>query len=177
MSVKGSSPLTRGKHHQEAQRADQDRLIPAHAGKTSTPANSRVFLKAHPRSRGENQMHVDPTKFDDGSSPLTRGKPPGTCWARPWCGLIPAHAGKTLRVGGGAGRGPAHPRSRGENVGGDPQELPDLGSSPLTRGKRGMRPRTRRWSGLIPAHAGKTRYPLRLAFRSRAHPRSRGENL
>ena len=51
----------------------------------------------------------------NGSSPLTRGKP----WKISETGentrLIPAHAGKTLRVLESATDNAAHPRSRGEN--------------------------------------------------------------
>ena len=51
------------------------------------------------------------------------------------------------------------------------------GSSPLTRGKRCPPGRCRGLSGLIPAHAGKTTTTHRTRSLSRAHPRSRGENL
>ena len=73
------------------------------------------MARAHPRSRGENGGRAKEPGIQDGSSPLTRGKL-GCQLAEPTApGLIPAHAGKTLRghlvVGGRA----AHPRSRGEN--------------------------------------------------------------
>ena len=51
-----------------------------------------------------------------------------------------------------------------------------MGSSPLTRGKRKRAREFDEWSGLIPAHAGKTCggvWPERCVG---AHPRSRGEN-
>ena len=93
---------------------------------------------------------------DNGSSPLTRGKP---CLVRnrsPLGGLIPAHAGKTLlmpahmpsmkgsspltrgKPSGQAGPAPptpAHPRSRGENSVPPTGVSSTWGSSPLTRGK------------------------------------------
>ena len=51
-----------------------------------------------------------------------------------------------------------------------------MGSSPLTRGKRGLhRPGPAR-AGLIPAHAGKTSGAVPRLAPTRAHPRSRGEN-
>ena len=50
----GSSPLTRGKPEDELVAGLSDRLIPAHAGKTSTTQNVPLLLRAHPRSRGEN---------------------------------------------------------------------------------------------------------------------------
>ena len=50
------------------------------------------------------------------------------------------------------------------------------GSSPLTRGKRGVLLRTLSGPGLIPAHAGKTLLPAVAPMVRVAHPRSRGEN-
>ena len=50
------------------------------------------------------------------------------------------------------------------------------GSSPLTRGKPAACAAASRSRGLIPAHAGKTRWSRALPSTPRAHPRSRGEN-
>ena len=92
-------------------------------------------------------------------------------------GLIPAHAGKTRPVEARLGVPGAHPRSRGENI--RPIGFASIaaGSSPLTRGKP-YAP-TSWWAGerLIPAHAGKTAVANCAANSSRAHPRSRGENV
>ena len=70
----GSSPLTRGKRapHQRARLFLG--LIPAHAGKTASPASSWTVRRAHPRSRGENRMLSQGLQCKHGSSPLTRGK-------------------------------------------------------------------------------------------------------
>ena len=92
-------------------------------------------------------------------------------------GLIPAHAGKTARSRSRCPRIAAHPRSRGENLEPPPPSSGHSGSSPLTRGKQDDRDAVSRREGLIPAHAGKTRLPIRRGHTSRAHPRSRGENL
>ena len=91
-------------------------------------------------------------------------------------GLIPAHAGKTLRWCSRWRRGAAHPRSRGENtlIRADDKEF--KGSSPLTRGKPVEGPRRLFERGLIPAHAGKTQVRMVELERNWAHPRSRGEN-
>ena len=51
-----------------------------------------------------------------------------------------------------------------------------VGSSPLTRGKPIGGDLSSCGCGLIPAHAGKTRRGASRRCRSRAHPRSRGEN-
>ena len=131
---------------------------------------------AHPRSRGENMVSDGKVSLEDGSSPLTRGKPGMTVAGQLYERLIPAHAGKTS--GGvplwGAGR--AHPRSRGENLHPDSPTLPPTGSSPLTRGKRESYYRRDRDRGLIPAHAGKTGLRPQKTSLATAHPRSRGEN-
>ena len=50
------------------------------------------------------------------------------------------------------------------------------GSSPLTRGKRLCVRAQEGFKGLIPAHAGKTRFLCGSASGTGAHPRSRGEN-
>ena len=71
----------------------------------------------------------------------------------------------------------AHPRSRGENRSDQVGPVRSNGSSPLTRGKLASSPRCRSPTRLIPAHAGKTSYPHLVTLSSRAHPRSRGENL
>ena len=176
-SLMGSSPLTRGKPPRLTVGSTLTGLIPAHAGKTPWRGPARLRWWAHPRSRGENHLRGPLPEQRNGSSPLTRGKPSCGATRALGCGLIPAHAGKTIARLRRAWSPGAHPRSRGENV----RSLGDIsgkaGSSPLTRGKRRHRGRNPRRPGLIPAHAGKTQL-----FRGRgglgpAHPRSRGENL
>ena len=171
-----SSPLTRGKRHRNLCRWLQDRLIPAHAGKTLEKTLAREPSGAHPRSRGENLIASSSMRHRSGSSPLTRGKPRGL---RRSCGqrrLIPAHAGKTRPLVRPDQAVRAHPRSRGENRRTRYRMSSRGGSSPLTRGKRLSSLSLWGPLGLIPAHAGKTHtYWHRVGPRS-AHPRSRGEN-
>ena len=132
---------------------------------------------AHPRSRGENGCLHRLGNSPTGSSPLTRGKL--FIFRLSFCcfGLIPAHAGKTLMGYRPSMRPWAHPRSRGENFFAEPLAKTGAGSSPLTRGKLmwGMPDFFRH--GLIPAHAGKTPIHTRAYAYTRAHPRSRGENI
>ena len=92
-------------------------------------------VRAHPRSRGENDAFFARFVIEAGSSPLTRGKhrvrEHGLGCAR----LIPAHAGKTACDATSTTTARAHPRSRGENwLAGEAWAL-EAGSSPLTRGK------------------------------------------
>ena len=136
-----------------------------------------MLSPAHPRSRGENRRHYRPAVWDRGSSPLTRGKRPGRAHGPLRRRLIPAHAGKTPARAGASRRSGAHPRSRGENLVRIATSPVLVGSSPLTRGKRFMMSAVWVVIGLIPAHAGKTRTSAITCRPSRAHPRSRGENL
>ena len=71
----GSSPLTRGKPHARGRVRHPGRLIPAHAGKTHRRDLHEREGAAHPRSRGENDLSGDIILAEEGSSPLTRGKP------------------------------------------------------------------------------------------------------
>ena len=172
----GSSPLTRGKPRRALRNRNRTGLIPAHAGKTAPAAASSCTSPAHPRSRGENFQGWGHRGGDRGSSPLTRGKPPGTNFFMVGVRLIPAHAGKT-RLRRPTGRScPAHPRSRGENSMVAGAASAAAGSSPLTRGKRRRGSARAGRDGLIPAHAGKTHRRSARNGIAGAHPRSRGEN-
>ena len=97
-------------------------------------------------------------------------------WGPEFRRLIPAHAGKTYSTSPWQCHSPAHPRSRGENVGATPSAVALPGSSPLTRGKLGFGGLFPSRRGLIPAHAGKTFTFERTSAGETAHPRSRGEN-
>ena len=90
---------------------------------------------AHPRSRGENSFARPLKARENGSSPLTRGKPGVAGWVADERRLIPAHAGKTRPCVSDLEAPAAHPRSRGENAIFGVSRAKQLGSSPLTRGK------------------------------------------
>ena len=154
--VRGSSPLTRGKLGTTARCLHERRLIPAHAGKTSTPQKEKMICRAHPRSRGENVRARQASGRRVGSSPLTRGK---RVWERASESagrLIPAHAGKTRESLSSGMNSRAHPRSRGENRFHNRCRGYRDGSSPLTRGKQRRPRKCQGHKRLIPAHAGKT---------------------
>ena len=172
----GSSPLTRGKLYPSVQFRALRGLIPAHAGKTRSTASSTRSPPAHPRSRGENRCACLGVRVVPGSSPLTRGKRELFGADAERRGLIPAHAGKTVEGGAHEVRLPAHPRSRGENGATMDKIVALVGSSPLMRGKREGHGRAVSLPGLIPAHAGKTVWPVVRGQYAQAHPRSRGEN-
>ena len=193
----GSSPLTRGKLRAGGDLDGPARLIPAHTGKTCAGPGHAARGPAHPRSRGENGDGDGAERFGlgsspltrentvkdgendmmEGSSPLTRGKHKLTTAFQFGQGLIPAHAGKTLTLPGPFVEVGAHPRSRGENAARCADAAIERGSSPLTRGKPRAALVSARAGGLIPAHAGKTQSGAPTLSRTRAHPRSRGENI
>ena len=79
----GSSPLTRGKPNDVDGLHVGPGLIPAHAGKTPTSKTTTHRPWAHPRSRGENANQDGATFLNQGSSPITRGKP------RRWLQSVP----------------------------------------------------------------------------------------
>ena len=173
----GSSPLTRGKRRVGTDQGSGLGLIPAHAGKTGASLMVRTPLGAHPRSRGENSSSRSSRRSSTGSSPLTRGKPLDIHSASLSARLIPTHAGKTTAPPSRDADHGAHPRSRGENNSARSDARGVTGSSPLTRGKPISQLPARRTSRLIPAHAGKTMICFSGFTRTRAHPRSRGENV
>ena len=115
-SAYGSSPLTRGKHVATPSWAARPRLIPAHAGET-------------PPTFGRSRVGA-------GSSPLTRGKRTHLLQLCFITRLTPAHAGKTRHLSASAFNSATHPRSRGENTQCTRGWPVEVGSSPLTRGKR-----------------------------------------
>ena len=173
----GSSPLTRGKLVQGLVGMLPQRLIPAHAGKTRGRDDQAEVTTAHPRSRGENVLCARRVSQRPGSSPLTRGKRRSGADTAAIPRLIPAHAGKTHGAPAQQRKGPAHPRSRGENSKVISPVVLEAGSSPLTRGKLQRRTARAGSRGLIPAHAGKTVSWVETSAVASAHPRSRGENL
>ena len=173
----GSSPLTRGKQCEAPGLHEDAGIIPAHAGKTSPTYNATPTTWAHPHSRGENTISSTEPITLGGSSPLTRGKPHRDRVLGHEGGLIPTHTRKTSCPDSSPSPTRAHPRSRGENASNFYVPFQSQGSSPLTRGKPGDRASDRLPRRLIPAHAGKTVRFRRLLARSRAHPRSREENI
>ena len=70
----GSSPRGRGKRARDIARINQQRLIPAWAGKTHEAAHVQVIDGAHPRVGGENAARSNVSGVTCGSSPRGRGK-------------------------------------------------------------------------------------------------------
>ena len=172
----GSSPHTRGAHLRRRRRHRRSRIIPAYAGSTARPPQSRRRRRDHPRIRGEHYQRVIDGLGPAGSSPHTRGaRRRRPAWRRR-SGIIPAYAGST----GGALRRPGatrdHPRIRGEHLRGAPRVGGAVGSSPHTRGAPRHRAHLAQRQRIIPAYAGSTRFWCRRRPRDWDHPRIRGEH-
>ena len=91
----GSSPRMQGKLERADGGGAGARLIPAHAGKTSSAMPSAASSGAHPRACGENLDADLEAVSPQGSSPRMRGKRPSAPRATVRARLIPARAGKT----------------------------------------------------------------------------------
>ena len=172
----GSSPRVRGKLRQDFFEEGRRRLIPACAGKTTSPTPCGSTGRAHPRVCGENLLASALAAWWLGSSPRVRGKRQELEAVDEQPRLIPACAGKTdpARVDVHCAR--AHPRVCGENSIPASRVATSRGSSPRVRGKLGHGPCGLRAARLIPACAGKTRWLRCWSRRTGAHPRVCGEN-
>ena len=175
-TIPGSSPLTRGAPRACRPVLSPTGIIPAHAGSTRLSAGGVRGEWDHPRSRGEHYRFRIAYRAIEGSSPLTRGAPRRSLWCTATTGIIPAHAGSTLRRGGCSMVSGDHPRSRGEHGFSPNLSKTYVGSSPLTRGAPADRHPHGRRLGIIPAHAGSTRPRLDRGTLRQDHPRSRGEH-
>ena len=134
-SHEGSSPRVRGKLRQDFFEEGRRRLIPACAGKTTSPTPCGSTGRAHPRVCGENGSGTRRCALRPGSSPRVRGKQHPRQPGRHLEGLIPACAGKTVRRSQCRGPHGAHPRACGENLRVRVPSGALLGSSPRVRGK------------------------------------------
>ena len=170
----GSSPLTRGGLSGRGVHSVLCGLIPAYAGRTRSNTASLISCWAHPRLRGADADDDSEPKRGVGSSPLTRGGLVADFPAFVSDGLIPAYAGRTCHPANQHQSRAAHPRLRGADK--SSPAAPEVvgGSSPLTRGGRGVGEGGHFGFRLIPAYAGRTVGMEKEAAREKAHPRLRG---
>ena len=93
----GSSPRMRGKRHHRLRHGSPKRIIPAHAGQTSSPLAAWFAETDHPRACGANSMTCATCFHACGSSPRMRGKRLFRMLPVVSVRIIPAHAGQTVR--------------------------------------------------------------------------------
>ena len=172
----GSSPRMRGALCWLARERGSPGIIPAYAGSTRFPAESRSRSTDHPRVCGEHLLGMPWRVAFAGSSPRKRGAHPicmeFVCQFR----IIPAYAGSTGRVLVVESWPWDHPRVCGEHYGGQGFELLVQGSSPRMRGARREPGGWRACGWIIPAYAGSTMYVSSPAWSGRDHPRGCGEH-
>ena len=149
-------------------------IIPARAGSTNGPPPTPRSCRDHPRSRGVDNSRRPSTDSGWGSSPLARGRPISVRAELNRHGIIPARAGSTRRRCGSTRQPPDHPRSRGVDQHRELRELLKYGSSPLARGRPGLKDSQQELVGIIPARAGSTRRSRTSRPPTGDHPRSRG---
>ena len=89
-------------------------------------------------------------------------------------GIIPAHAGLTIRASNGESFDRDHPRACGAHTGLKHFGLTLTGSSPRMRGSQRIDIEVLARTGIIPAHAGLTTSRMKWQALSRDHPRACG---
>ena len=130
----GSSPRMRGTPPDLCQHGRVHRIIPAHAGNTAASSVLVVFSMDHPRACGEHSFCAITVSPIRGSSPRMRGTLSPRNGVLVFAGIIPAHAGNTLRCRGTVRHYRDHPRACGEHHGVYAVCLGSRGSSPRMRG-------------------------------------------
>ena len=152
----GSPPRMRGKRERRDRVTMQERITPAHAGKTRSTFSILATHADHPRACGENGHRQSHRDGDCGSPPRMRGKLGSRGLVVSTRRITPAHAGKTQRNAYGLVSSADHPRACGENAALRLQLRRRRGSPPRMRGKRRMATLAASRTRITPAHAGKT---------------------
>ena len=171
----GSSPRVRGRVAVWPWAVGVWGIIPAGAGKRSSPQPCCLSPWDHPRGCGEELAASSQTTRASGSSPRVRGRGVSARPVGSRVRIIPAGAGKSSPpVGRGACAGD-HPRGCGEEWSERPWGTSRGGSSPRVRG-RGVSFRGQfSLFGIIPAGAGKRWLCKEIIKGLRDHPRGCGE--
>ncbi len=152
----GSSPRMRGKLEVKEFKSTATRIIPAHAGQTSTLGMTVVRPSDHPRACGANFATLVGSQLQNGSSPRMRGKRRFSRSTRRDGRIIPAHAGQTVCGACSTSVATDHPRACGANGKISSKTMVRTGSSPRMRGKLTADAGDTHSRRIIPAHAGQT---------------------
>ena len=175
--VFGAGSSTRGRGGRIAGDGDGRNagLIPAWAGRSTSPSTATTSNRAHPRVGGEVGVVRNRLAGLQGSSPRGRGGPTQGAPAAPWRGLIPAWAGRSSTTRPPRLTRRAHPRVGGEVPSASTNESRATGSSPRGRGGRSTYWAAVVTIGLIPAWAGRSSPSIERPKVGGAHPRVGGE--
>ncbi|MCU1613177.1 MAG: hypothetical protein JWO98_717 [Frankiales bacterium] len=172
----GSPPRARGAQVPFGRLDVLPGLTPAGAGSTLHNFKPDRSNRAHPRGRGEHNLHRPGVDGHAGSPPRARGALPAPAPRVRPRGLTPAGAGSTSRPSSPTASTRAHPRGRGEHRRWWPLWPPRPGSPPRARGALRRPQQGLAEPGLTPAGAGSTRRKAVGERGNWAHPRGRGEH-
>ena len=172
----GSSPRMRGKRLDFKGFELKSRIIPAHAGQTTTTGACDAATKDHPRACGANAKWLRSCPAPSGSSPRMRGKLADETAVVTASRIIPAHAGQTNTSVFSLACATDHPRACGANVISGRLRHASGGSSPRMRGKLHQVQRATYADRIIPAHAGQTPPDSPPVVFHPDHPRACGAN-
>ena len=153
----------------------QQRITPAHAGKSQQQQVLADCRQDHPRACGEKAKVRPGVGRLPGSPPRMRGK---AVWAVEHgynVGITPAHAGKSLLPFRNLLLWGDHPRACGEKRRARTSRWTPRGSPPRMRGKGDLRPCRALLAGITPAHAGKRPRRSETVPNTWDHPRACGE--
>ena len=129
----------------------------------------------HPRPCGEKDVLAITFISSLGSPPPMRGKGVQIPFIAVPVGITPAHAGKSFPRPEKSPQNRDHPRPCGEKRMKKSARHCRLGSPPPMRGKAFLRGSVTLFSGITPAHAGKSTMFCSTASILRDHPRPCGE--
>ena len=143
----------------------QNRAIPACAGKRRQRRTTSTGWRDHPRVCGEKVLRVSQAWVARGSPPRVRGKALRTVLRGRRSGITPACAGKRICCSRMSRSARDHPRVCGEKPTLPPISRLKLGSPPRVRGKVQHALVFRHYGGITPACAGKSLPVWQLSWR------------
>ena len=155
----------------------QQRITPAHAGKSVIQRKLAKYRRNHPRVCGEKAGSAAGNALFRGSPPRMRGKVRPIKGRDSVTGITPAHAGKSEELRFGKYPYWDHPRACGEKQVRAAAQAAVVGSPPRMRGKGFPAKLEVQKRGITPAHAGKSDGPAAAAILLWDHPRACGEKL
>ena len=170
----GSSPRMRGSRKIRQPNKRCNGIIPAHAGLTAVSPSMRSARWDHPRACGAHVRRRSGAFESMGSSPRMRGSRRAARDNLEAIGIIPAHAGLTSSVVNLEAVAMDHPRACGAHTSRKCQCGSSLGSSPRMRGSPLAAIPPCITLGIIPAHAGLTKFGTVYQYERRDHPRACG---
>ena len=138
----------------------EQRITPAHAGKSVCAPPLRCIRRDHPRACGEKRERRRTGAVGAGSPPRMRGKDKRHDGQNGYQGITPAHAGKSLPAFPDGVCNGDHPRACGEKFCDTVVDCIKLGSPPRMRGKVRSAGQDSGPAGITPAHAGKSNFPV-----------------